>query len=78
MNLATPALCLDPDFPATDTPAPMESQDFDLLVCVRALGGWVEPTGLGPRAEFDRLVEEGALEAWPGRPLYRAVQRSPL
>lgn len=43
----------------------------DLLVCLRALGGWVAPEGLAPRADFDRLVEQGLLEAWPGRPLYR-------
>lgn len=43
----------------------------DLLDCLRALGGWVAPDGLAPRADFDRLVEQGLLEAWPGRPLYR-------
>jgi len=72
MNFATPSLCLDPGAPAIAEPAPIETADFDLSACVRELGGWVEPAGLAPRAAFDRLVTQGALEAWPGRPLYRA------
>jgi hypothetical protein len=52
-------------------PAPPLSAE-ELFDCVRALGGWVAPDGLAPRAEFDRLVEQGRLEAWPGRALYRA------
>jgi hypothetical protein len=46
--------------------------DFDLIACIRAFDGWVAPDGLAPRAVLDRLVEQGRLEAWPGRPLYRA------
>lgn len=44
----------------------------ELLACLRDMKGWVSPEGLAPRAAFDRLVEAGLLEAWPGRPLYRA------
>ncbi len=53
-------------------PAPKISAE-DLFDCVRALGGWVAPDGLAPRADFDRLVEQGRLEAWPGRALYRVA-----
>lgn len=54
---------------ATGSPA------FDLLRCVHALDGWVAPDGLAPRAAFESLVAAGQLEAWAGRPLYRAPRR---
>jgi hypothetical protein len=51
---------------------------FDLVRCIRAFDGWVAPDGLAPRAVLDRLVGQGRLEAWPGRPLYRAPRVSAL
>lgn len=48
---------------------------FDLVGCIRALDGWVAPVGLAPRAVLEDLVGQGRLEAWPGRPLYRAARR---
>ena len=53
-------------------PPVLDPGDGELLDCLRGMGGWVSPEGLAPRGRFDRLVEAGLLEAWPGRPLYRA------
>lgn len=55
-------------FPRVERPSP----GLDLVRCIRALDGWVAPDGLAPRAVLDGLVERGLLDAWPGRPLYRA------
>ena len=63
---------IDPPEAAPFTPG------FDLVRCIRALDGWVAPEGLAPRTVLDRLVEQGRLEAWPGRPLYRAPRASAL
>ncbi|HEY1722545.1 MAG TPA: hypothetical protein VGG27_14980 [Magnetospirillaceae bacterium] len=48
--------------------------DLALVRCVRGFDGWVMPDGLAPRPVFERLVEQGVLEAWPGRPLYRVAR----
>jgi len=74
MTLVRPDLCPEREGSAQAAP---ETMDLDLATCVRALGGWVEPAGLAPRQAFERLVEAGALEAWPGRPLYRTPAGRP-
>ncbi len=68
------AIAVSPIEPPGD---PQSGPGFDLVRCIRAFDGWVAPDGLAPRAVLERLVEQGRLEAWPGRPLYRAP-RSPM